>query len=65
MKNLRGSLLSCVMILLACCGSGQRDAIVVGSKNFSEQALLGEIVSQHLEARLHHPVVRRFYLAGY
>jgi osmoprotectant transport system substrate-binding protein len=64
MKNLRGSLLSCVMILLACCGSGQRDAIVVGSKNFSEQALLGEIVSQHLEARLHHPVVRRFYLAG-
>ena len=39
-------------------------AIVVGSKNFSEQSLLGEIVAQHLEARLHQPVTRRFYLAG-
>ena len=38
--------------------------IVVGSKNFPEQALLGEIVAQHLEARTHLRVERRFYLAG-
>ena len=48
---------------LVSCG-GERHTIVVGSKNFSEQALLGEILAQHLEARTHLPVTRRFYLAG-
>ena len=48
---------------LASCGS-ERNTIVVGSKNFSEQALLGEILAQHIEARTHLPVTRRFYLAG-
>ena len=52
------------LIALAACGGGRRDEIVVGSKNFSEQALLGEIVAQHLEARTHREVTRRFYLAG-
>jgi osmoprotectant transport system substrate-binding protein len=42
----------------------RHDEIVVGSKNFSEQALLGEIVAQQLEARTHREVTRRFYLAG-
>ena len=41
-----------------------KDTIVVGSKNFPEQALLGEILAQHLEARTHLHVERRFYLAG-
>jgi osmoprotectant transport system substrate-binding protein len=48
----------------AACGVGERGAIVIGSKNFSEQALLGEILAQQVEARTHSPVVRRFYLAG-
>jgi glycine betaine/choline ABC-type transport system substrate-binding protein len=48
---------------LGSCGS-ERNTIVVGSKNFSEQALLGEILAQHIEARTHLPVTRRFYLAG-
>jgi osmoprotectant transport system substrate-binding protein len=52
------------VIALGSCGDARRDEIVVGSKNFSEQALLGEIVAQHLEARTHRPVTRRFYLAG-
>jgi osmoprotectant transport system substrate-binding protein len=52
------------LIMLAGCGGARRDEIVVGSKNFSEQALLGEIVAQHLEARTHREVTRRFYLAG-
>jgi osmoprotectant transport system substrate-binding protein len=51
-------------VALGSCGDARRDEIVVGSKNFSEQALLGEIVAQHLEARTHRPVTRRFYLAG-
>ena len=57
-------LLLCLAALLASCGPARRDTIVVGSKNFSEQALLGEILAQHLEARTKLPVSRRFYLAG-
>src|ERR1700678_2232882 len=38
--------------------------IVVGSKNFTEQVILGEIFAQIIEARTHLPVERRFYLAG-
>lgn len=50
--------------LLVACNPDRHSGIVVGSKNFSEQSLLGEIVAQHLEARAHQPVTRRFYLAG-
>jgi osmoprotectant transport system substrate-binding protein len=56
-------LLLCFVTSLISCGS-ERNTIVVGSKNFSEQALLGEILAQHIEARTHLPVTRRFYLAG-
>lgn len=38
--------------------------IVVGSKNFTEQLILGELFAQIIEARTHLPVERRFYLAG-
>ncbi len=38
--------------------------IVVGSKNFTEQVILGEVFAQIIEARTHLPVERRFYLAG-
>jgi glycine betaine/choline ABC-type transport system substrate-binding protein len=50
--------------LLAACSSLHRDTVVVGSKNFPEQALLGEILSQQIERRTHLRVERRFYLAG-
>src|ERR1700678_4544392 len=66
--GLRPAVLACValawVIALGSCGAARHDEIVVGSKNFSEQALLGEIVAQHLEARTHREVTRRFYLAG-
>jgi len=52
------------VVALGSCGAARHDEIIVGSKNFSEQALLGEIVAQHLEARTHREVTRRFYLAG-
>jgi osmoprotectant transport system substrate-binding protein len=50
--------------LLSGCGARRQDTVVVGSKNFPEQALLGEIVAQQIEARTHLRVERRFYLAG-
>jgi glycine betaine/choline ABC-type transport system substrate-binding protein len=40
------------------------DRIVVGSKNFTEQLLLGELFAQMIETRTQLPVERRFYLAG-
>jgi osmoprotectant transport system substrate-binding protein len=61
---LLSAVLLCVAALMASCGGDRRDTIVIGSKNFSEQALLGEILAQHLEARTHLTVTRRFYLAG-
>ncbi len=42
----------------------QHSRIVVGSKNFTEQLLLGEIVAQHLERSTGLRVERKFYLAG-
>jgi osmoprotectant transport system substrate-binding protein len=48
--------------LLAACGG--RDRIVVGSKNFTESDLLGEIVAQQVERRTGLAVERRFHLGG-
>ena len=58
-------ILTCVagIRLAAGCGSRQR-TIVVGSKNFPEQAILGELLAQQIEARTGMHVERRFYLAG-
>ncbi|HKY60894.1 MAG TPA: glycine betaine ABC transporter substrate-binding protein [Gemmatimonadota bacterium] len=49
------------LALLLACGPG--DAVVIGSKNFTEQDVLGEILAQELEA-LGIPVERRFHLGG-
>ena len=38
--------------------------LTVGSKNFTEQLILGEILKQSLESACHMPVEGRFYLAG-
>jgi osmoprotectant transport system substrate-binding protein len=38
--------------------------ITVGSKNFTEQLILGELLAQYLDALRIAPVDRRFYLAG-
>ncbi|MFH1480389.1 MAG: glycine betaine ABC transporter substrate-binding protein [Pseudomonadota bacterium] len=40
------------------------EAIRIGTKNFSEQLVLGEIVAQLIEARTDLPVKRRFNLGG-
>ena len=60
----RTLLIAICCALLVGCGSARKNRLVVGSKNFTEQAILGELLAQHLEARTHLAVDRRFYLAG-
>src|SRR5438309_9105902 len=50
--------------LLSSCGPPRENRIVIGSKNFTEQLVLAEIIAQQLENTTHLPVERRFYLAG-
>ncbi len=52
------------LLTLLACAPSHRDRIVIGSKNFTEQLILGEILAQHIESKTHIPVDRRFYLAG-
>jgi osmoprotectant transport system substrate-binding protein len=53
----------CASMLDTGCGTSKKP-LVVGSKNFTEQVLLGEIISQHLERRLGQKVIRRLNLGG-
>ena len=58
-----GGLIAC--LLLGGCSRPDADrAIRVGSKNFTEQVVLGEIVAEHLEHKLHRRVERRLNLGG-
>src|SRR6266576_6923642 len=56
------SILALALTLTACAPRETR--IVVGSKNFTEQLILGEIIAQQIETQTHLAVERRFYLAG-
>lgn len=51
-----------IFVLSGCVN--RQNTIVVGSKNFPEQAILGEILAQQIEARTGLRVERRFYLSG-
>jgi len=61
----RTKIIACLTVLLAlaACSTGKR-SIRVGSKNFTEQVVLGEIIAQHLEHRLKQKVERRLNLGG-
>jgi osmoprotectant transport system substrate-binding protein len=52
-----------LLLALTSCAS-RPERVVVGSKNFTEQLVLGEMFAQAIEARTHLLVERRFYLAG-
>ena len=63
------SLLLCVFLLLALlaasgCGKSGGNAIVVGSKNFTEQIVLAELFAQQIEAHSSLRVERRLNLGG-
>jgi osmoprotectant transport system substrate-binding protein len=63
-----GSRLIAVLLFLAgaslSCAPSHTDRIVVGSKNFTESFILGELIAQQIENHTHVKVERRFYLAG-
>lgn len=45
-------------------GCSHKHPLVVGSKNFTEQVILGEIIAQHMENRLQQAVDRKLNLGG-
>jgi osmoprotectant transport system substrate-binding protein len=52
------------ILTLFSCAPSHADRIVIGSKNFTESLMLGELMAQQIEAHTHLKVERRFYLAG-
>jgi osmoprotectant transport system substrate-binding protein len=61
-KKISGFLIA-VAFLLPSCSKGQKP-VIVGSKNLTEQVILGEIIAQHLEHRLKDPIKRALNLSG-
>jgi len=53
-----------VTVTLTSCAPPRPDHPIIGAKNFTEQAILGELLAQEIEAKTHLKVERRFYLAG-
>lgn len=56
--------LGCLSLLLALSACSGEKHLSVGAKNFTEQTILGEIIAQHIEDRLHQPVERKLGLGG-
>jgi osmoprotectant transport system substrate-binding protein len=59
----RTKIIAALALALVGCGA-KAHTIRVGSKNFTEQVVLGEIVAQHLENRLHRKIARSLNLGG-
>ena len=53
-------------LALACCSGcvSHQSELTVGSKNFTEQLILGELLQQYLNSTCGMPIAGRFYLAG-
>jgi osmoprotectant transport system substrate-binding protein len=60
----RSLFIPAALALLLLYGCSHQPRVRVGSKNFTEQLILGEIVAQHLEHRLGGRVSRRLDLGG-
>ncbi len=61
---LRSILLVLLILLASSCAPSHSDRVVIGSKNFTESLILGELMAQQIEAHTGLKVERRFYLAG-
>jgi osmoprotectant transport system substrate-binding protein len=57
-------LLLAATLLVPSCSPSHADRIVIGSKNFTESFILGELFAQQIESHTKLKVERRFYLAG-
>jgi osmoprotectant transport system substrate-binding protein len=53
---------ACVFALIGC--KAQKPHVTIGSKFFTEQVVLAELIAQHIEARMGVPVVRKTNLGG-
>ncbi|GET37197.1 glycine betaine ABC transporter substrate-binding protein [Microseira wollei] len=53
-----------LMVAIAACNTRLQNQIVIGSKNFTEQLILAEILAQHIEANTNLKVERRLNLGG-
>lgn len=58
----RGFLSSLALLLAGCVPKAS--GLAVGSKNFTEQLVLGELLAQYLGRSITLPINKRFYLAG-
>lgn len=63
-RHLCALVLTVAAALLPSCSRSRPDRIVIGSKNFTESLLLGELMAQQIESHTNLKVERRFYLAG-
>ena len=63
MMNRRSFLAGTAVVMLTGCRP-RTSATTIGSKNFTEQLILGELLAQYLEPVARYGVSRRFYLAG-
>ena len=57
-------LLILLLTMMSACGSGSGDSITIGSKQYTENILLGEIYAQLIEAKTDVKVVRKLNLGG-
>ena len=57
-------LLSCLLFLLPSCRAGRERRVVIGSKNFTEQIVLAELLAQVIAAHTGLHVERRLNLGG-
>jgi osmoprotectant transport system substrate-binding protein len=62
--NLRLMIATLSLVGLTACAPPRSSQITIGAKNFTEQVVLGELLSQEIEAVTGGRVNRRFYLAG-
>jgi len=61
----RFSKLLCLLVIAAGLSScSHSDRVVVGSKNFTEQVIMGEMLAQQIERKTHLPVDRKLNLGG-
>src|SRR4249920_20855 len=57
-------LLFCAVCVLSSCHKAPEQKIIIGSKFFTEQVILAELLAQHIEARTGIPVERKTNLGG-
>ena len=63
-SRLSAVIASLLLVAIAACAPPRPNEPVIGTKNFTEQVVLGELLAQEIEAKSHLHVDRRFYLAG-